>query len=736
MVKVRDEYPTLADGTIDLDKWVLRISNDKSEQEISKLSHACQLAKECLQHTKTKYGTNAFLQGLEITEILNNLNVDISTLICGMFASFYQSENLSLDIIKDNFGEDVTKLLKGVHDLEIMHNGSSIDSKDARASQNVVNLKNMLLAVVEDIRVVLVKLAKHVCRMRHGVNLADSVKKLLALEAKEIYAPIANRLGIGHIKWELEDFSFRFLEPTIYKNIAKLLDEKRLDREKYIDRVISELESALSRQNINGEFSGRAKHIYSIWRKMKRKMVGYHEIYDIRAIRVIVPEIVDCYTALGTVHTLWQHIPQEFDDYIANPKANGYQSLHTAVVGPDGKVIEIQIRTKSMHELAELGVAAHWKYKEGEINNRNFENKINSFREILNWQNQLESDDVADAIKTEFFEDRVYVFTPEGDVVDLPNGATAIDFAYHIHSEVGDRCRGAKSNGKMIPLSQPLVSGAKVEILTSRDGGPSRDWLNPHLNYIATSKARAKIQQWFKKQDRDLNISNGRETLNRELKRLAIDSINYKDIASQIANCDNEEDLLAGLGNGDIKISQILGALNRIYKNKSISEDDLPIKEFRPVKKREAEITVAGVGDLLCKMAKCCKPIPGDDIIGYITVGEGVSIHRKDCINILHAREQKLNRLIEVAWGSTIRNNYAVKVVIEAYNRRGLLRDITSIIATEHIDIVDMNTATNKGDHVARFTLNLEVGGLDILGKILAKIQTIPNVLDVYRVNS
>lgn len=733
MVKVRDTQPLLADGSVDIEQWTTQITSKRTKQDEVLLRRACGLVTSLtgLQH------------GLFVAEILNELGLDTASLSAGVVYESYRAGQVTTAQIESNLGTAVLKLVQGIQEMDLVHERNPLKiSKEEVAQETLHNLRKMLLAVVEDVRVVLIKLATHMCAMRLAIHATPALKHQLAVEAKEIYAPLANRLGIGQIKWELEDYAFRFLNPEIYKNIAKLLDERRVDREKYLDNVKAELTAALNLQNISAELYGRVKHIYSIWRKMQRKMVGYNEIYDVRALRIIVPSISDCYAALGVAHTLWQHIPKEFDDYIANPKNNGYKSLHTAVIGPEGKPLEIQIRTQQMHEQAELGVAAHWRYKEGSQHEPYYERKLNQLRQILNWQDELVLDgEAVEALRAEFFADRVYVFTPQGDVIDLPSGATAIDFAYHIHSSVGERCRGAKINGKMIPLNQPLSNGSQVEILTSKDGGPSRDWLNPHLKYIVTSKAKAKIQQWFKQQNRQQNINDGHASLMHELKRLGFDHISIKELTNHVTNCNNnEEDLLAGIGNGDIKMSQVIGALQRI---KHPQQDMLPVtvQEFNKLhqhvpskqKQTNAEIIVAGIDNLYSHMARCCKPVPGDEIIGYITLGEGVSIHRKDCINVLQIKDSKKARLVSVEWGHKISNNYSVDVVIKAYNRRGLVRDISAIIAAEDIDIITIQSLTDKESNKADFKVKMEVSGLDRLGRVLTKIHQIPNIIEVFR---
>ncbi len=725
MVKVRNSHPLSADGSVDIRSWAETITNKRSAADAKLIRRACELvsASAQLQH------------GLLIAEILDDLGLDSASIVAGIVYETYRAGSLSLVAVKTDLSDEVANLVQGVQEMDLVHERNPLKvNRDTIAQETLHNLRKMLLAVVEDVRVVLIKLATHMCAMRLAAKAAEPVKQQLAWEAKEIYAPLANRLGIGQIKWELEDYAFRFLSPDIYKNIAKLLDERRVDREKYIEEVKAQLLASLAQQDIHAEIHARVKHIYSIWRKMQRKMVGYNEIYDVRALRIIVPTIADCYAALGVVHTLWQHIPKEFDDYIANAKTNGYKSLHTAVIGPQGKTLEVQIRTLQMHEQAELGVAAHWRYKEGSQHEPYYEKKLNQLRQILNWQEELVLDgEAVEALRAEFFADRVYVFTPQGDVVDLPSGATAIDFAYHIHSSVGDRCRGAKSNGKMITLNQPLTNGAQIEILTAKEGGPSRDWLNPHLKYIVTSKAKAKIQQWFKQQNRQQNMHDGHESLMRELKRIGFDHISIKELAHHMPGINHEDDLLAGIGNGDIKISQVLGALQRL---KHPQRTILPVikHEVKP-KPGKTEIVVAGIDNLLTHMARCCKPVPGDEVIGYITLGEGVSIHRKDCINILEVSDNKKARLVAVEWGKKINNNYAVDIIIKAYNRRGLVRDISAVVAAENIDIITIQSLTDKESNKADFKINIEVPGIDSLGRVLTKIQQIPNIIEVFREN-
>lgn len=742
MVKLRDPNPLLPDGSLDLKLWLERVSEDRSERELEFIYKACLLAQKTeTTGLTTPWGDKCLNPGLVMAEILHDLGLDTPTLAAAIVYYANRYAHLSLDKIKENLSPEVAKLLSGVQKIDQV----SVGRQRERYAEN---LRRMLLSIVEDVRVVLIKLVAHTSEMRAAVKWDEKLKTQMSIETQEIYAPLANRLGIGQIKWELEDLAFRFLEPEQYKQIAKFLHEKRLDREDYIEGLIEEITTKLKSQGIDSAVSGRAKHIYSIWKKMQRKGVGYNEIYDVRAIRITVATIQECYAALGVVHTLWQHIPKEFDDYIANPKENGYRSLHTAVLGPEGKTLEVQIRTPEMHAQAELGVAAHWRYKENVLHDAHYESKLANLRQILKWQEEwTEDQESRDMIRNEIFRDRVYVLTPKGEIIDLPHDATVLDFAYHVHTEIGHRCRGAKINGRIVPLTHGLESGDKVEILTAKTGGPSRDWLNRDLKYLNTSRARAKAMQWFKKQDIDTHIQDGREILERELKRLGGETLRFEALAQQL-KMDSVEDMLAQLGNGELRISQILGAIQNLLqpslpkvaqsntesKNLSKSSKKLELIGLKPrQRERSAEIMVSGVGNLLCQMAKCCKPVPGDDIIGYITVGKGVTVHRKDCINILQAKQNKMNRLIQVTWGGDTQNLYLVEIAIRAYDRAGLLHDITAQLTGERINVVAVNTLSNKKDNTADFRFSLEIAGVEALSKVLNRIQQLPNVIEVKR---
>lgn len=729
MVKVREENPLLPDGELDGDAWLERVVGDRSPEQVLLIRKAFDLALSFGIKMVTPFGNSCFHQGLVMAEILHHLGTDTVCIAAAIVYDGSRYADLTLDDITNSLGEEVAGLVCGVQKLQSVHTRSIPKSE---------NLRRMLLAVVEDVRIVLIKLAEHTCEMRAAINIEESLRYAMAEETLQIYAPLANRLGIGQLKWELEDLAFRFLEPAAYKRTAKLLDQKRADRERYINDVIQQVQSALVAQNIQANITGRAKHIYSICKKMQRKGVGYDEIYDVRAIRIIVPTIRDCYSTLGTVHSIWQPISKEFDDYIANPKANGYRSLHTAVLGPMNKALEVQIRTVDMHHQVELGVAAHWRYKEGGTQDLDYEVKIAQLRQILKWQHELGNGGTEgdDALCAEVFQDRAYILTPKGKVIDLPQGATALDFAYHVHTELGNRCRGCKLNGKMVSLTHPLKSGDQVEILTAKSGGPSRDWLNPQLGYIKTTKARAKAHQWFKRQDRVQNIVDGREVLEREFKRLHINHLSFEALAHQLKMA-RPEDLFVALGGGEIRLTQVLNAIQILVPSLLHMPSTRPyVLNKSSNKAQHVDIRVAGVGNLLCQMAKCCTPVPGDEIIGYITMGRGVSIHKKDCATILQSIEKNKNRLIQVSWGNETEYQYAANIAIHAYDRQGLLMDITAIFVTEHVNVIASSTLTNKQDNTADFKFTIEVSGIELLGHIFQKIQQLPNIIEVRRIES
>jgi GTP pyrophosphokinase len=600
---------------------------------------------------------------------------------------------------------------------------------EALAVQQSEALRKMLLAVVSDVRLVLVRIAEQLYRLRCAKQAPAEIQKALALEAREIYAALANRLGVWQLKWELEDLSFRYLEPEGYLDIARALKEKRAEREEFIERVQRTLKRELDNQGIAAAISGRPKHIYSIWRKMQKKDRGIESLYDIRAVRILVDDIGDCYAALGVVHNLWSYIPGEFDDYIANPKDNNYQSLHTAVVGPEGKTVEVQIRTHEMHRYAELGVAAHWRYKEGGGSPAAFDQKIQFLRQLLEPSN--DGTDLLDQIRDDFFEDRVYAVSPKGDVVELPAKATPLDFAYHVHTQVGHRCRGAKVNGRIVPLTYHIENGDQIEIITGSQAKPSRDWLSPKLGYLAGARARAKVRSWFRHQDRDQHQRQGREILDRELARLGVKDVQTDRIAKQLKLKDTDA-LCITLGAGDLTSASIATALQNLRGN------DLPerIRSRRTTKRKHStpdSVAVSGIGDLMCNFARCCRPVPPEAIVGYITQGRGVTIHRQDCGNFLGLNRRYPERIVEISWGRQESSAYPVDLTLHAFDRSGLIRDITSVLADDHANVLDLKSHTDKKSMQVVMHISIEISDLPTLSTAITRLEQLPNVVSVRR---
>jgi GTP pyrophosphokinase len=671
-------------------------------------------------------------RGREMLEILLSLGMDAESLKAGLLYPFVQSDKTDIEKLRPLYSESLISLLESAKQMEAIR---TLYRKGN--DSNVDKIRRMLLAMVEDVRAVVIKLAETVCTLREAKNIDEESRVLLAREAASIYAPLANRLGIGQIKWEIEDLSFRYQWPEQYKRIAKLLDEKRLDREDYIEEFVEHLQEFLDGDNIKAKVYGRPKHIYSIYRKMQRKQLDFQDLFDIRAVRIICNELRDCYGALGVVHTQWKHLPKEFDDYIANPKENGYQSIHTVVFGPKGKMVEIQIRTAAMHDDAELGVAAHWKYKEGEqAAQGGYEAKINWLRKILAWQEEVsDSGDIREELQNQVFEDRVYVFTPRGDVVDLPEGSTPLDFAYYVHSNVGHRCVGAKVFNRIVPFTYKLQTGDQIEILTAKEPNPSRDWLNPNLGYVNSSRARSKILTWFKKQDREKNIVAGKELLEQDLKRMGL---NMSDVESVIKrfNVNSLDDLLAAVGGGDIRLNQLLNSLqSQVQKEQDKDEIDPRLLQRSSNNKKPSSdaIIVDGVGNLMTSMAGCCHPVPGDDIVGYITVGRGISVHRSNCEQLHALLNDNPERTVEVAWGEKAGSGYKVNVHIQAQDRTGLLRDITTLLANERVSVMGMKTHTDYKTLTAYIDLEMELLNLDSLSKVLSKLSQMNDVISVER---
>jgi len=553
-----------------------------------------------------------------------------------------------------------------------------------------------------------------------------------------IHAPLANRLGVWQLKWELDDLAFRFDQPEDYRRIARLVSERRSDRENFIRQFIKKLESALDSAGIKGDVKGRPKHIYSIWRKMQRKGLNFHELFDVRAVRVLVDDIPACYSVLGLVHSLWHPVPGEFDDYITMPKGNNYQSLHTAVVGPEGKVVEVQIRTWEMNEHAELGVASHWRYKEGGPNDPAFDNKIAVMRQLLDsGEEKLDDESLLESFQSAVSEDRVYVLTPQGQVLDLTLGATVLDFAYQVHTEVGHRCQGAKVNGRIVPLTQRLETGNRVEILTGKHPRPSRDWINPRLGYIRSARARSKVRQWFRRESHDQNLVQGRELIEADLKRLGLKMSDLEKVPERF-NFSKMDDLFAAVGNGDLTVSQVVHAIERDkVKDTELTIEDLVSKTPKRRRTQEgkpvSDVMIEGVGNLMTSMARCCQPVPGDPICGYITRGRGVTIHRDDCPNALRWVREENPRLIQVRWRRHVDSGYRVNLLLRAYNRRELIKDISTMMSTADVSVTDINSHLDENTDEVNIRLQVQVRDYQHLSDLLSKLNTIPNVFEARR---
>jgi GTP pyrophosphokinase len=574
-------------------------------------------------------------------------------------------------------------------------------------------------------------LAEQLQKMRAAKNLDDAWQRKLALETREVYAPLANRLGVWQVKWELEDLAFRYLQPLDYKRIASALKSRRADREEYIEALKSQLDSELRAAGVVARIDGRPKHIFSIWRKMQAKQLAFEELMDIRAARVLVAGVAECYAALGVVHSLWQFIPGEFDDYIATPKDNLYRSIHTAVIGPGGEPVEIQIRTHEMHANAERGVAAHWRYKEGGRSDQAYERKINQLRTLLAPVEGGESErDFLDRVRVDLFQDRVYVLSPRGEIVDVPVGGTPLDFAYQVHTDLGHRTRGAKVNGRMVPLDHVLKNSDTVEIITGKTLQPSRDWLSPQSGFLASPRHRNKVRAWFRKQNESENKAEGRAMFDREIQRLGVNSLSVPELLAEL-KLPTTEALHEALGLGDLSAAQVAGAIQRLLHSREGQKEAPP--RARPAVEREPDTEVQGVGDLLSSYARCCKPVPPEPIVGYITVGRGVSIHSEACRNFARLSAKTPARVLGVTWGRHGTGEFPVDIEIEAFDRRGLVRDVSAALTDEKISIQGMKTATDKRDNVAHMEIGITITGLPQLSKVLARIAQLPNIISAKR---
>lgn len=700
----------------DFETWLSSLPVDWQANEVDVVRHAYALTTH---------------QGMAVADLLADLHMDHEVVAAALLYDGVETGELSLAAVKERFGAAIAQL---VDDVAVLNVIAHLHQQGSHAQQQLESLRKMLLAMARDVRVVLIKLAVQLNKLRHISRFSAVEQQSMARETLDIFAPLANRLGIAQFKWELEDLSLRCLEPTTYKKLAKALDERRSEREHSIASIVRQLQEELQKAGIRAEVSGRAKHIYSIWRKMQRKQLPFEEIFDVRAVRIMVHSVVDCYAALGIVHALWSHIRKEFDDYIANPKNNGYQSLHTAVRGPQGKTLEVQIRSWEMHHNAELGVAAHWRYKEGgKSTGTAFDQQIAWLRQILEWKEETaDAGDFLDRFKAEAFQDRVYVVTPQGAIIELAQGATPLDFAYHIHTDVGHRCRGAKVNGRIVPLSYELKNGEQVEVLTAKNATPSRDWLSPHLGYLKTSRARSKVRQWFRLQDQEKNMAAGQAILEREFQRLGVNikQLDLQKIAEKL-NFKKPEEVFAAVGYGDITTASVASKAQELILPPP--PETLPRARKSHVGEGKGEIKIRGVGNLLTHIAQCCKPVPFEPIMGYITQGRGIGIHRQDCPNRMDLASRHPERVIEVDWGEETQAAYAVDVLIKAYDRPGLLRDITSVLLQDQINVLASNTRTDPKTLIAHMVLTLEISDIGQLSRTLDKIAQIPNVMKARR---
>jgi GTP diphosphokinase / guanosine-3',5'-bis(diphosphate) 3'-diphosphatase len=712
--------------------------------DVEAIKRAYAFAAEAHAGQRRESGEPYINHPLAVAETVAGLRLDSATIIAALCHDVSEDCGVPMSELESRFGREVASLVDGVTKLDKMqwlHVAESNGTEDGAPPEKprhlegqelwAENMRKMLLAMAEDIRVVLIKLADRLHNMKTLQYRPPAKRRRVAQETMEIYAPLANRLGIWELKWQLEDLSFRHLEPEKYHEIADKVASRRVARERYIQRVMDCLRAEFEKHGLHADLSGRPKHIYSIYRKMQRRGVDVDQIFDQLAVRVLVKTIPDCYTALGVVHSIWRPLPGQFDDYIATPKESLYQSLHSTVLALDGRPLEIQIRTHEMHQVAEYGVAAHWRYKEGLRSDQKFDAKVAWLRQLMDWQKDVAggAQEFVDSLKTDIFQDQVYVFTPKGEIKELPSGATPLDFAYRIHTDVGHKCVGAKVNGRLVSLDTRLRNGDIVEIITAKGSrGPSRDWLNPSLGFVRTAHAREKIRQWFRKQQREENIVRGRELVEKALKRLSVEGIKLDDLADDF-KFDKLDDFLAAVGYGDINSDEIARhILAGAEEQRKGTEPTVP--QFARASAPMGGLRVLGVGDLLTRVCRSCNPVPGDDIIGYITRGRGVTVHRADCASVLN--EDEKDRLVNVDWSESDQHVFPVTVRVEAWDREGLVRDVSAIMADEKVNITALNAVVHK-DQTATVWLTVEVPRLDRLSRIMSRLEGIRDVFNVVR---
>ncbi len=722
MVSTRTRLPEGDLTRDDIDHWLNTIG-DEFGGDPERLRAACELAWDCRGDEHDALGNQRMHLLLSVAEILLALELDADTVLAAILADTGEcAEDGSVPVAA--FGDDVAAMVADLGRIGALTRYGAIENAD-RAS--IENLRRLLLSIADDVRVIIVAIARRLYQMRHLKRQPEALRRAVARVTMDIHAPLANRLGIWQLKWELEDLSFRYLNPDEYKKIAGLLEARREERERYVEQVMEALGERLREMGIEASVMGRPKHIYSIWKKMQRKGIDFAQVFDVLAVRILVDTVPHCYAALGVVHGLWKHIPGEFDDYIATPKGNNYQSLHTVVIGPGNLPVEIQVRTHQMHAHAELGVAAHWRYKEGGDSNADLERRILWMRQ---WLEQKSEDGAeSEVLEQEFEAAHVYVLTPANEVIELPAGATPVDFAYAIHTSVGHRCRGARVDGRIVPLTHVLRSGHTVEIITAREGGPSRDWLNGHAGYIRTARARNRVRQWFRQQDHDEHVAIGKSSLEREQQRLALPKPDLDAVARR-HNLETGEELLAAIGRGDLSPLQVLGE-----SGNRPGEAPLPAPPRRARRSRpRGQFVVAGMDDLLTHIAGCCKPVPQDPVIGFITRGHGVSVHRLSCPVVRKLREQAPERLVEVNWADNLDQTlYPVDIQVIAADRKGLLRDISAAFTQAEVDVLGVNTHSDRKTDTATMRFSVEIRDIAQLGRVLDRIAQLPDVIEVRR---
>jgi GTP pyrophosphokinase len=667
---------------------------------------------------------------LDVAEIVHALDADDDVVIAAMIQPLLDGGYLDRESAVKRFGEEASRLARALSQLG--HFGLPADWTPDRGLEatQAEALRKMLLAVVGDVRLVVVRLAEQLQKMRIAKGLGATQQRKLAVETREVYAPLANRLGVWQVKWELEDLAFRYLEPLQYKHIAAALKTRRSERERYIDELKTLLQNEMRSAGVDARIDGRPKHIFSIWRKMQVKHLAFDELMDIRAARVLVSTIAECYAALGVVHSLWKFIPGEFDDYIATPKDNLYRSIHTAVIGPGGEPVEIQIRTLEMHADSERGMAAHWRYKETGRGDQAYERKINELRSLLAAPSEGNEGgrDFLDRVRVDLFQDRIYVISPKGEIVDVPVGGTPLDFAYQVHTDLGHRTRGAKVNGRMVPLDYQLKNSETVEIITAKTPQPSRDWLSAQSGFLASPRHRNKVRAWFRKQNETQNKTEGRAMLDRELQRLGVKSPPMAELLREL-ELDSAESLHQALGLGEISGAQVAGAIQRLLHAREVQPEPKRARSGN----RAPEVHVQGLGDLLSTYARCCKPVPPEPIVGYITVGRGVSIHAQDCANLARLKIKTPARVLAVDWGEMGGREFPVELEVEAFDRRGLVRDVSAALADDKISIQGMTTVTDKRENTARMRIDISIAGLPQLSKVLTRIAQLPNIISARR---